>query len=327
MRRSALLAAALVMAALGSSAVAQEKYPSKPIRIITAFAPGSATDIIARLLAEQLKQVVGQNVVVENKPGAFGIVAIEEMARSRPDGHTVMIGNVSTSAITPLLYPKKFSIDYEKSVVPVSRVGVLPNFFVVTTKGLPVNTLPEFIAYAKQWPGKVKYSSSGVGSFPHYDTEILAWRAGIEMVHIPIKEGPPVIIRDMLTGDIQASFMNVATSAALVRSGQLKPLAVVTEERLPEYPDVPTMKELGFPGVGTPLWSMMFAPAGTPNDVLVTLHAAVTKALNSDALKESYKKQLITPTPTASLNETTAWLRDEMAKWSKIMSEVKIEIE
>src|SRR4051812_23048675 len=144
MRRFGLAALAVLLALVtGGPAGAQDKFPNRPLKIIAAFAPGSATDIFARLLAEHMRAVVGQNVIVENKPGAFGIVAIEEMARAKPDGHTLMIGNISTSVLTPLLYAKKFSINYEKDVTPVSRIGLLPNFFGVTTVGLNTKTLPE----------------------------------------------------------------------------------------------------------------------------------------------------------------------------------------
>jgi len=309
------------------AAAAQDKFPTRPIKIIVAFAPGSATDVTARLLAEHMRPIVGQNVLVENKPGAFGIVAIEEMARAKPDGHTVMIGNVSTSALTPRLYRKLFSIDYEKEVTPVSRVSVLPGFWMISPKHLPVKTLPEFIAYAKQRPGQIRYSTTGVGAFTHYEAEVFSRRAGIEMVHIPMKEGPPAMVRDMLTGDIHIASMTMPTAAGLVSAGQLRPLAVVTEQRVPEYPDVPTMAELGFPRVGTPNWSMMFAPAATPRPVLEALHAAVSKTLNSDGLKEAYRKQLIYPTPSASLEDTQQWLKTEMERWARVMNEVKIEID
>src|SRR6266403_236044 len=153
----ALILSALVLA-FTSAAHAQDKFPSKPIKVITAYGPGSATDIIIRILGEQLRQVLGQSVVVENKPGAFGIIAIEEMARARPDGYTLMIGNVSTNAITPVLFTKKFSIDYEKEVVAVARLADLPSFFVVTTVDFPPKTLAEFVDYVKARPFKMRYS-------------------------------------------------------------------------------------------------------------------------------------------------------------------------
>ena len=322
----ALLAAALCSLGLAAPLCAQETFPSRPIRIITAFAPGSATDIIARLAGEQLHRVLGQNVVVENKPGAFGIVAIEEMARARPDGHTLMVGNISTSVLTPLLYRKKFTIDPDKDVAIVSRVAILPNLWVVTGKDFPPKTMAEFIDYAKARPGQIRYASNAIGSFPHYDSEILARRAGLKMEHIVYKGGPPEFLKEIVSGDIQAAFSNAASSAAFIKSGQLRALATVTEQRLPEYPDVPTMAELGFPGVGTPLWSAIYAPGGTPDDVLQKLNAAVMKALSAPEFAESVKKQFVQPAPSGSLEETRAWLRGEVAKWTAIVDEVKLEI-
>src|SRR5437879_2919504 len=169
MNRVAVLILSILTLAFAPSAHAQDKFPSKPIKVITAYGPGSATDIIIRILGEQLRQVLGQSIVVENKPGAFGIIAIEEMARARPDGYTLMIGNVSTNAITPVLFKSKFSIDYERDVVPLARLAELPSFFVVTAGDFPPKTFAEFIAYAKQHPGKVRYAHPGNGSFPHLD--------------------------------------------------------------------------------------------------------------------------------------------------------------
>ncbi|HET9904694.1 MAG TPA: tripartite tricarboxylate transporter substrate binding protein [Xanthobacteraceae bacterium] len=321
-----LIGAAALLAGL-SGARADDAFPNRPIKIIVAFAPGSATDATARVLAEAMRPILGQNVVVENRPGAFGIIAIEEMARSKPDGHTVMIGNVSTSALTPRLYRKRFTIDPDKDITPISRVSVLPGFWIVSAKHMPAKTFAEFIAYAKANPGKVKYSTTGVGAFTHYAGEMLQKRAGIRMVHIPMKEGPPAMVRDIMTGDIQAAEMTMATAAGLIKAGELRALAVNTDERVAEYPDIPTMAELGYPGIGEPNWSMMFVPAATPAAVQEKLQDAVSKALASPALKEAYAKQLIYPTPSASVAEAKAWLAKQMAKWGKTMSEVKIDLE
>ena len=332
MKRLAIVLASLLgIAGLGVAcgavaAKAQDKFPSKPIKIILPYGPGSATDIITRIMCEQLRQILGQSCVVDNKPGAFGILAIEEMARARPDGYTLQVGNVSTNAITPALFKDKFSINYEKDVVAIARLADLPTFLMVTTKDFPPKTMAEFVAYAKTRTGKLKYASPGAGSFPHYDTEILSRRAGIEMVAIHIKAGPPGYINDMAKGDIQVAFMNVATSAPQIRAGTLRPLAVITEARLPDYPDVPTMAEAGFPGVGTTLWAGLFAPAGTPPDVLQTLQKAVLQALNSPMVVDAYTKQNIRSRPTASLDEAKSWLRDEIANWQKIVKDVKIDL-
>jgi tripartite-type tricarboxylate transporter receptor subunit TctC len=325
-RLGLILLSAVGLAATSLAAHAQDKYPSKPVKIVVPYAPGGATDIISRVVGEQLRQMLGQSFVVENKPGAFGILAIEEMARARPDGYTLMVGNVSTNAITPVLFKDKFKIDFDKDVVSVGRVATLPSFLIVTTKDFAPKTAAEFIDYAKKNPGKVKYTSAGVGSFPHFDYEIFARRAGMDVVHIPIKAGASGMLNDLVNGDVQSAFINVATTAAMVKAGSLRPLAVISEKRLAEYPDVPTMAEIGFPTVGTLHWQSMLAPAATPKDVIETLHKSIAEAMNAPAVQEAFKKQLIQATPNASPAEAQTWLRSEIDKWKKITSEVKIEM-
>jgi tripartite-type tricarboxylate transporter receptor subunit TctC len=247
----------------GVTASAQDKYPSRPVKVVVPYAPGGASDITARLFGEQMRQSLGQQFVVENKPGAFGILAIEEMARSKPDGYTLMVGNVTTNAITPVLFAKKFSINFEKDVVSVSRLAIYPSFLLTTTQNFEPKSVAELIAYAKKNPGKVRYTSAGVGSFPHYDVEVFSKRAGIEMLHIPNKTGAAGMINDLVVGDAQVAFINAASSASMVKAGKLRPIAVLAETRLAEYPDIPTLAEAGYPGVGTLHWQSMLAPANT----------------------------------------------------------------
>jgi len=326
MMRLASILLSLFCLAFAGPAAAQDKFPSKPVKVVLPYGAGSATDIITRIVAEQLRVILGQSVVVENKPGAFGILAIEDMARSKPDGYTLQVGNVSTNAITPVLFASKFSIDYEKDVVPVTRLADLPTLMVVTAKDFPPKTMAEFVAYAKANPGKLRYASPGAGSFPHYDMEILARRAGIEMVPIHIKAGPPGYINDMVKGDIHVTYMNVATAAPQIKAGFLRPLVTTAEARLPDYPDVPTMAEAGFPGVGTTLWAGLFAPAATPRPVLETLHKAVNEALASPQVQDAYRKQAIRSGASPSLDAAKAWLAGEIANWKKITTEVKIDL-
>src|SRR5215467_7197143 len=271
MKRIGLLLLSALCLALAGAASAQDKYPSKPVKILVPYAPGGATDIISRVVGEQMRQLLGQSFVVENKAGAFGIPAIEEMARSKPDGYTVMVGNVSTNAITPVLFKDKFKIDFDKDVVSVGRVATLPSFFVATAKDFPVKTMAEFVDYAKKNPGKVRYASAGVGSFPHFDSEIFARRAGIDMVHIPIKAGAAGMLNDLVNGHVQVAFINVATTAGMVKAGTLKPLAVVSEKRLPEYPVVPTMAEAGYPRAVTPHRQTKLAPPATTKMRIMTI--------------------------------------------------------
>jgi tripartite-type tricarboxylate transporter receptor subunit TctC len=326
MKRFGLLLVSALCLAVTGAANAQDKYPSKPVKVLVPYAPGGATDIITRVVGDQLRQSLGQPFVVENKAGAFGMLALEEMAKSRPDGYTLMVGNVSTNAITPVLFKDKLKIDFAKDVVSVTRVATLPSFFIATTKDFTPKTLAEFVEYAKKNPGKVRYTSAGVGSFPHFDSEIFARRAGIDMVHIPIKAGAAGMLNDLVNGDVQGAFINVATTGAMVKAGQLRPLAVVSEHRLKEYPDVPTMAEAGYPGVGTLHWQSMLAPAGTPKEVIEALHKAVGAALQTNEVKEAFAKQLIEGTPSASPAEAQTWLNNEIETWKKITGEVKIEM-
>src|SRR5499426_2386737 len=286
--------AALCLALGAVTASAQDKYPSKPVKIVVPYAPGGATDITSRLFGEQMRQILGQQFVVENKPGAFGVLAIEEMARSKPDGYTLFVGNVSTNAITPVLFKQK--------------------------------SVAELIAQAKKNLGKVRYTSAGVGSFPHYDMEIFSKRAGIEMLHIPNKTGAAGMINDLVVGDAQVAFINAASTASMIKAGKLRPIAVLAETRLAEYPDIPTLAEAGYPGVGTLHWQSMLAPAHTPKDVLATLFNAIVEASKAPQLQEAFNKQLVSVKPNASLQEAQSWLDSELAAWRKTVAEVKIEL-
>jgi tripartite-type tricarboxylate transporter receptor subunit TctC len=314
--------------ALGAApAGAQEKYPTRPIKILVPYAPGGATDIVARVLGDRLRDSIGASIVVENKPGAYGILCLETMARSAPDGYTLMIGNVTTNTITPILYHDKLHIDYLKDVVPVMRLVDIPEFLIVTTKNFPPKTVPEFIDYAKKNPGKVNYGSVGVGSYPDYDMMLFANRAGdLKLQGIPNKAGASGVIQDLLTGSSHGSFLNVASTAGLVKDGQLRPLALVNRTRLPEYPDVPTMQEVGFDGVGTLAWQALFAPAGTPKAVLETLRKAMTDAMQAPSVSANFDKQHFNRVPTASLDAAKTWLADEMAHWKKITQDIPIDV-
>jgi tripartite-type tricarboxylate transporter receptor subunit TctC len=296
------------------------------VKIIVPYAPCGGTDITARIFGDHMKNSLGQQFVVENKPGAFGILAIEEMARSKPDGYTLMIGNVSTNAITPILFKKKFNIDFEKDVVSVARMDIYPSFIIATTTNFNVKSIAELVAEAKKNPGKIRYTSAGVGSFPHYDMEIFARRAGVEMNHIPNKTGAAGMLNDLVVGDAQVAELNAATSAAMIKAGKLLPIAVVAEQRLKDYPDVPTLAEAGFPGVGTLHWQSMLAPAATPKPVIDTLFKAIVEASKQPALKEAFDKQLVAIKVSDSPDEARTWLKGELDAWRKITSEVKIDL-
>jgi tripartite-type tricarboxylate transporter receptor subunit TctC len=325
-----LLSAACLVFGLASgmtAALAQDKYPSRPVKVIVPYAPGGATDIVARLVGDAFQKITGQPFVVLNKPGAFGMLAIDEMVKSEPDGYTLMLGNVSTNAITPIIYAKKMNSDYQKTVVAVTNLVDVPAFLVVTTANdFPVKTVAELIDYTKKNPGKVSYGTVGVGSYPHYDMAYFAKRAGdLDMIGLPNKNGASGVIQDMLRGDVQAAFLNVASTAGMVQSGKFRPIAMVNRARLAEYPAVPTMQEVGYGDVGTVAWNGLFAPAATPKPVLEAVFNAVNKALQSPELIEKLQKQNFNIVPNKSLADAQTWLAGEMKHWETITSAVKIE--
>ncbi|MGB2656938.1 MAG: tripartite tricarboxylate transporter substrate binding protein [Pseudolabrys sp.] len=325
-RLIAALFVSLVLSA--ATAAAQDKYPSRAVKVIVPYAPGGATDIVARIVGDEFQKITGQPFVVLNKPGAFGMLAIDEMVKAAPDGYTLMIGNVSTNAITPIIYAKKMSADYAKSVVAVTNLVDIPAFLMVTTANdFPVKSVPELIAYAKKNPGKIRYGTVGIGSYPHYDMAYFATRAGdLDLVGLPNKNGAAGVIQDMLRGDVQTAFLNVASTAGQVQAGNFRPLAVVNHARLKEYPNIPTMAEVGYADVGTVAWNGLFAPAATPKPVLEALFTAVNKALSSPEGVEKLNKQNFNVVPNKSLADAKTWLDGEMKHWETITTAVKIDV-
>jgi tripartite-type tricarboxylate transporter receptor subunit TctC len=324
-----LAACGIALAAIQApvNAQAQDKYPSRPVKILVPYGPGGATDIVARIVGEHLRDVLGQAFYVENKPGGYGMIAIEDMARSKPDGYTLMIGNVSTNAITPILFKSKLKISYERDVVPVMRLVDVPAFLLVTATNFAPRTVGELIDTVKKNPGRVRYGTVGVGSYPDYDMALFAKRAGnLELTGIPNRAGAPGVVLDMIMGDTQTAFLNVASTAAMVKAGKLRALAIVNHARLPEFPDVPTMQEAGFPDVGTIAWQAMFAPAGTPKEIIDILQKASIQAMSVPAAKKVFAEQNFNIVPTGSVEEAKPWLAQEIATWSKITQEVKIEV-
>jgi tripartite-type tricarboxylate transporter receptor subunit TctC len=317
----------LALATSPTAAQSVAHYPSKPVRIVIPFAPGGTTDIVARALADELKTNLGQPILIENKPGADGIVAIQELVRSGSDGHTFMLGNVGTNAIAPILYAGRTSFNYTHDVVAVMRLADIPGVLVATTRDFPPKTVAELIDYAKKNPGKVNYGTPGVGNYAHYDMALFAKRAGgLEFAAIPNKAGASGVINDLLVGTVQISFLNAASTAGNIQAGMLRPLALANHTRLPSLPDVPTMQEAGFPGVGTIAWQGLFAAAATPRPLLEKARSATARALQAPAVKQALEQQAFNIVPTNSLDEAKSWFASEMSTWRKITEEVKLDL-
>jgi tripartite-type tricarboxylate transporter receptor subunit TctC len=262
--------------------------------------------------------------VVENKPGVNGLLAIEEMLKAPADGYTLEVGNAGTNVLSPIIYKSKFKFDYGNEVTVVTRLGEVPLILAATTKDFEPKTYAELIAYAKAHPGEVRYASVGAGSNNHYDTEAFAQWAGIKLYHVPNKGGGGAITNDVVRGDVHIVLVNAASSAGLAKAGLIRVLAVMANERLPDYPDAPTLKELGY-AAGEGLWSALYAPAHTPREVLETLHHATVQALKTETVQSTFGKQMIKAVPDASLAEAQAWDKRETAHWKDLTERVKID--
>jgi tripartite-type tricarboxylate transporter receptor subunit TctC len=325
MKRLALALISALAFISGGAAHAQDKYPSKPIRVMVPFAGGSATDITIRIVGEQFRHITGQGFVIENKPGANGLLAVDEMVKSPPDGYTLEVGNAGTNVLSPILYKSRFKFDYDNDVTVVTRLGEIPLILAATTKDFEPKTYAELIAYAKANPGGVRYASVGAGSNNHYDTEAFAQWAGIKLYHVPNKGGGGAITNDVVRGDVHIVLVNAASSAGLAKAGLIRVLAVMSDKRLPDYPDAPTLKELGY-AAGEGLWSALYAPARTPHDVLETLHRATVQALKAEAVQETFGKQMIRAIPDATVADAQAWNKRETARWRTLTEQVKIDL-
>jgi tripartite-type tricarboxylate transporter receptor subunit TctC len=326
MRRFLVSIAALILSA--TAAWSQASYPNRPVRVLIPYAPGGLTDVIARHYADQLRKSLGQNFIVENKPGASGIIAIEEMARAKPDGYTIMVGNISTNCLTPVLLKKRMHIDYDRDVQIIARTADAPVFFLATTTNFPPKTFQEFIAYAKAHPGDVRYASAGVGAYQHVNTEILAKRAGgLDLVHIPFKDGGPGILKDVAGGDTHVSWFNVTNPVGMIKAGKVRPLAVAADHRLPAWPDVPTLNELGFEGFHPSQWNAAFAPAGVPREIIDKLHNAFAEAAKTPEMRAIFEKGGLTAPADKSADDARAWLKKEMETWRRDIADAGIKVD
>ena len=255
---------------------AAQGYPSRPIRIVVPYPAGGGIDVISRVAGQRLSQRLGQPVLIDNRPGGGTILAAEQVAKAAPDGYTLMITTDSTITINPHLYAK-LPYDPVRDFVPVTQLLLL-NQLLLANPSVPAGNLKELIAYAKANPGKLNYASYGSGSQPHLAMETLKNQAGIDIVHVPYK-GIPQAVPAAIAGEVQLTFSGAASSQAHIKSGRLKALAVGGKNRLALMPEIPTFAEAGFPDVPANAWFGLFAPAGTPRDIVMKLHAEVTRVL------------------------------------------------
>ena len=321
-RRSALsIAAAATAAALGAtsfgSAFAQDAWPTKPITIIVPFSAGGTTDIVARFEGQALSQELGQPVIIDNRPGAGGNIGAQAVARAPADGYTLVMGTVGTHAINPSLY-KKMPYDHIKDFAPISRVTAVPNVL-IANPSQPYKTVKELIAYGKANPDKLTFASSGSGTSIHLAGELFKSMTGITMQHIPYKGSSPALT-DLMAGQTNVMFDNLPSAIQFIKAGKLRPIAVTTIKRAPQFPDLPTIDEAGVPGFDASSWFGLLAPANTPPAVIKRIDDALIKAMATTDLKKKIIEQggePIAETP----DKFAAFIQTETVKWAKVVKE------
>jgi len=301
---------------------AHAQYPVRPVKMIVPFPPAGATDIVGRIVAQKLEERFGRAVVVENKPGAGGSIGSDIVAKSSPDGYTLLMATSSTHSIGPSL--QKLPYDPLKDFAPILHVANVPNVLVASPT-LGVSSVKELIALAKSKPGQLNFASSGVGTIVHLNAEFFKMLAGVDLLHVPYK-GTALSIPDVANGNIAMLFDSLASVMPHVRSGRVKPLAVNAPARSPLLPDVPTLAEAGLPQFDRYTWFGMFAPAGTPREIVTRLQAETVAALNAPDLLKRFAD--VGAEPVGSTPEQfVERVRSDTAKWAEVIKAARVKVE
>jgi tripartite-type tricarboxylate transporter receptor subunit TctC len=326
MKTSSIIATALAIvfgAMLPAAASAQDAYPSKPIRLVVPFPPAGGTDVLSRAVAQSISNNTKWLIVIDNKPGAGGNIGLETAAKSPPDGYTIAMGQTANLAVNPALY-SSMPFDPLKDFAPIAMISSQPLILVVDAKS-PYKTLKELVDAAKANPGKINMASSSNGTIGHIGGELFQRRAGIKMTHVPYKGAGPVVT-DLMGGSVDCFFGNTQAVGGLVTAGRLRALAVTSPKRLANFPNVPTVAELGYPGFEAATWSGLVAPAGTPQAVIDRINAEANKALGTAEMKQKLHEDGSTPLG-GSPKQFAEFIRAEHAKWGAAVREAGIKLD
>jgi tripartite-type tricarboxylate transporter receptor subunit TctC len=318
---SAILA--VVLSVLSMTSFAQA-YPSKPIRFIVPFPPGGGTDLIGRTVGQRVSMLLGQQVVVENRAGAGGMIGVEAAVRSAPDGYTVVIAGVGELSMFPSLY-RKLPYDTMRDLQAIGLIAITPQILVVNQSVLPVTSLRELIQYAKANPGKINYGSFGTGSLAHVMTELLAGQAGIQITNVSYKGSAPAL-NDLLGGQIGLLMLSPALAKSHVESGRLLGIAVSSKERLAALPNIPSVHEAGVPNYDATSWFGALVPAGTPRETVAQLNDAIVKAVNSPEVSKLLLSNGILPL-TNNPQEFSQFIKQEIDKWGAIIKKLGLTLD
>jgi tripartite-type tricarboxylate transporter receptor subunit TctC len=323
LRQSLRALLGLVLAA-GVSALAchaqTARYPDRPVKIFVGFAAGGGTDVAARILAQKLTEALGQSVVVENRPGASGMIAAETVAKSAADGYTLMMGSQTTLAVAPALY-RKFSMDAARDFAGVAMAGVSPLVLVVHPS-VPVQSVKDLIALAKSKPGTINFGSGGLGTTPHMAGELFSIQAGVKMVHVAYRGEAPAI-NDLLGGQLHLIFANLSAVIGNVKAGSLRALAVTSAQRAATAPEIPTIAEVALPGFDAATWFALVAPAATPRDIVLRLNAEVTRLVAQPETQQRFADLGMSITAGAP-DTLDAYIGSEIGKWSQVIKDADV---
>ncbi len=318
-----LLACAVAVVGMPSVPALAQPYPSKPVRIVVAFPPGGATDIVARMIGQKMSENTGQQAIVDNRGGANGIVGTELAAKAAPDGYTLFVGTMGNLAANTTLYAKKLPFDIARDFAPITQL-VNVSFMLIVHPSFPARSVKELIAIAKARPGQINYSSSGAGGAPHLSAELFNMMAGTRMTHIPYKGSGPSYT-DLLAGQVQLTFDSVVQGLQYVKAGRLRALAVLGSKRSRLLPDVPTVAET-LPGYEVTNWFGMVTPAATPADIRARIHDEVVKVLRTPDMAERLLSQGAEPVGSTP-EQFGRFMKAETIKWAKVIREAHIQAE
>lgn len=306
-----------------SGAAFGQVYPAKSIRMIVPFPAGGGSDTMGRVVGQKLGERLGQQIVVENRPGAGGSIGAEMVAKAAPDGYTLLLGSTSEIAQYPNVNPK-IAYNPQRDFAPISLVGNVP-LILVAHPSLPVKTVRELVALAKSRPGAINFSSAGNGSTTHLAVELLVLTTRIRMTHVPYKGSAPAVV-DLVAGNVQVGIPTMPAALPFVKTGRLKALAISTARRAPAMPDVPTMQEAGVDRYDTALWTGILAPSGTPNAVLLRLQSEIANIVRLPDVEEALAKQGAEPA-SSTPEQFSAFIKSELAKWAKVVKESGVRID
>jgi tripartite-type tricarboxylate transporter receptor subunit TctC len=315
-------AIALAGGIVAAASVAQtDRYPDRPVKVVVGFSAGGGTDVAGRVIAQKLSETMGQTFVIENRPGASGLIASEAVIKTPADGYTLMVGSQTTLAVAPALY-RKSHLDATKDFAGIAMVGISP-LVAVVNPSLPVHSIKDLIAMAKGKDGTMNFGSGGVGTTPHMAGELFAFMAGVKMVHVAYRGEAPAI-NDLLGGQIPFMFANLSAVIGNVKAGKLRAIGITSTRRSPSAPDIPPIAEQGLPGFDAATWFALVAPAGVPQDIVMKINAETKKIVAMADVQQRFEALGMTADEDRTPDEVNAYIKSEIAKWAKVIQDAGV---